>query len=61
MTPDERCRQLIELLLQQEGSKYDDPHLRLAYERGYLTGLLAKLMYDDIEVFQKVLNKLKNK
>jgi len=61
MTPDERCRQLIELLLQQEGSKYIDPHLRLAYERGYLTGLLAKLMYDDIEVFQKVLNKLKNK
>ena len=60
MNADKRCRQLIEILLNQEGSKYTDPHLRLAYERGYLTGLLAKLMYDDVEVFQKVLDKLKN-
>ena len=60
MNADKRCRQLIEILLNQEGSKYTDSHLRLAYERGYLTGLLAKLMYEDEEVFQKVLSKLKN-
>ena len=60
MTPDQRCRQIIELLLTQEGSKYTDPRLKLAYERGYLTGLLAKIMLDDYEIFQLVVNKLKN-
>ena len=61
MTPDQRCRQIIELLLNQEGSKHTDPRLRLAYERGYLTGLLARLMIEDYQVFEIVVNKLKNK
>jgi hypothetical protein len=42
----ERCRELIERLLELRSHDYYG-HEQLAYERGFLTGLLVQLMQQD--------------
>jgi tRNA uridine 5-carbamoylmethylation protein Kti12 len=40
--------ELIEEVLKQQGNRYQDPHQRLAWERGFLTGMLARYAQHDI-------------
>ena len=41
------CTEVVETLLRQNKREYKDSHDQLLYERGYLTGLIAKLMMTD--------------
>ena len=42
--------ELIETILKQQSSQYQDPHQRLAWERGFLTGMLARYAQHDISL-----------
>ena len=53
----QNCIDVVEKLLRQNNRKYKDSHEQLLYERGYLTGLLARLMNDDPHILNKVINK----
>ena len=50
--------ELIEEMLKNQTPNYTDAHQRLAWERGFLTGFLARLAQHDIgtrlEIMQKV-------
>ena len=39
--------------------KYNNPHLQILYERGFLTGILVELMSNDSDVAHKVIKILK--
>lgn len=54
------CHDLIEQLLSEKNGKYKNSHQQLIYERGYLTGLLAKLANDDSFVKTAIKRTLKN-
>jgi hypothetical protein len=41
------CTNVIEKLLHQHVRNYKDSHEQILYERGYLTGLIARLMLTD--------------
>ena len=51
------CINVIEKLLRQNKRNYVDSHEQLLYERGYLTGLLARMMHDEPHILHKVINK----
>jgi len=53
----QNCIDVVEKLLRQNNRKYKDSHEQLLYERGYLTGLLARIMNDDPHILHKVINK----
>ena len=53
----QNCIDVVEKLLRQNNRNYVDSHEQLLYERGYLTGLLARLMNDDPHILNKVINK----
>jgi len=53
----QNCIDVVEKLLRQNNRKYKDSHEQLLYERGYLTGLLARMMNDDPHIFYQVINK----
>jgi hypothetical protein len=54
----ESDKDLVEGLL-TEVSKHKIANERLAYQRGYLTGLLAQLIHDDSYVRSFIVNKIK--
>jgi hypothetical protein len=41
------CINVVEKLLRQNNRKYKDSHAQMIYERGYLTGLIARLMIEN--------------
>ena len=41
------CTDVVEKLLRQHARNYKDSHEQMLYERGYLTGLIARLMLTD--------------
>ena len=43
----QNCIDVVEKLLSQHARNYKDSHDQLLYERGYLTGLIARLMLTD--------------
>ena len=51
------CIDIVEKLLRQNNRKYKDSHEQLLYERGYLTGLLARIMSDDPNILHQIINK----
>ena len=55
------CQDLIEKLLSENNSKYKNTREQIIYERGYLTGLLAKLASEDSFVYQSLKHRLKDK
>ena len=55
------CQDLIEKLLSENNSKHKNTREQIIYERGYLTGLLAKLASEDSFVYQYIKHRLKNK
>jgi hypothetical protein len=54
------CQELVEKLLSENNSKYTNTREKIIYERGYLTGLLAKLAYEDSYVHQAIRQRLKD-
>jgi hypothetical protein len=54
------CQELVEKLLSENNSKYTNTREKIIYERGYLTGLLAKLAYEDSYVRQAIRQRLKD-
>ena len=52
-------QELVELVNKLLVRKHNDKHKQLIYERGFLTGLLVRLMYDDSHIAMKVIKILK--
>ena len=55
--PIQDCINVIEKLLRQNNREYNDSHAQLLYERGYLTGLIARMMSDDPNILHQIINK----
>jgi hypothetical protein len=53
----QNCIDVVEKLLRQHKRNYVDSHEQLLYERGYLTGLLARMMSDDPSILHQIINK----
>ena len=51
------CIDVIEKLLKHNDRTYKDSHDQLLYERGYLTGMLARMMIDDPHILHQIINK----
>ena len=51
------CIDIVEKLLRQNNRDYKDSHEQLLYERGYLTGMLARMMIDDPHILHQIINK----
>ena len=49
----------VELVNRLLVRKHNDHHKQLIYERGFLTGILVRLMYDDSNIAHKVIKILK--
>ena len=58
---DPRYVKLVEELLEKNSPGHADPHVQMAWERGYLTGLLAILAKDDNFVAGTLVAKVKAK
>ena len=56
----QNCIDVVEKLLSQHNRNYKDSHEQLLYERGYLTGLISRMMHDDTNILHKVINKANN-
>lgn len=41
------CVDIVEKLLRQNNREYKNSHEQMLYERGYLTGLLARIMMEN--------------
>ena len=52
------CIDIIEKLLRQNNRNYKDSHEQLLYERGYLTGLLARMINDNPHILNQVISKI---
>ena len=48
-------------MLDRKSTHYDDPHLQVMYERGYLVGLIAQLMLQDNLVARDIIDRLNKK
>ena len=57
----QNCIDVVEKLLRQNKRNYKDSHEQLLYERGYLTGLLAKMMSDDPMFRNEIIERQKKK
>ena len=53
----QNCIDVVEKLLRQNKRNYKDSLEQLLYERGYLTGLLARIMNDDPKLLHQIINK----
>ena len=50
---------LVNRMLASIPQRYEDQHLQMLYERGYIVGLLARLAYEDSAVRDAIINKIK--
>jgi hypothetical protein len=57
--PSKQSLQLLQQLIELDAKKYLTTSEQLAYECGYLTGLLASIMDDDSLVRHTIIDKLK--
>ena len=57
----QNCIDVVEKLLRQNKRNYKDSNEQLLYERGYLTGLLAKMMSDDPMFRNEIIDRAKKK
>jgi len=58
--PSKKSLELVQQLVELDSKKYLTTSEQLAYECGYLTGLLASIMDEDAMVRSKVYSQLKN-
>ena len=52
-------QELTELINKLLVRKHNDPRKQVIYERGFLTGILVRLMYDDSHIAMKVIKILR--
>jgi len=57
----QNCIDVVERLLRQNNREYKDSHEQLLYERGYLTGLLARLMIENPMFRHEIIDRAKKK
>jgi hypothetical protein len=57
----QNCIDVVEKLLRQNNRKYKDSHDQLLYERGYLTGLLARMMVENPMILYEIIDRAKKK
>jgi hypothetical protein len=55
------CINTVEKLLRQNNLEYKDSHDQLLYERGYLTGLLARMMIENPMFRNEIIDRAKKK
>ena len=55
------CIDVIEKLLRQNNRKHTDSHAQLLYERGYLTGVIARMMLENPITRNQVIERTKKK
>ena len=55
------CIDVIEKLLKHNDRTYKDSHDQLLYERGYLTGMLARLMIENPMIRIELIDRERNK
>ena len=54
------CQDIVELLLKKNNKNFKDSHTQMLYERGYLTGLLARLMMTNPLLRGEIIDKVKH-
>ena len=57
----QNCIDVIEKLLRQNKRNYKNSHEQLLYERGYLTGLLARMMIENPMFRNEIIDRVKKK
>jgi hypothetical protein len=57
----QNCIDVVEKLLRQNKRNYKDSHEQLLYERGYLTGLLARMMIENPMFRNEIIDRVKKK
>jgi hypothetical protein len=55
------CIDIVEKLLCQNNRNYKDSHEQLLYERGYLTGMLARMMIENPNIRLEIIEQTKKK
>ena len=55
------CIDIVEKLLRQNNRNYKDSHEQLLYERGYLTGMLARMMIENPMFRNEIIDRAKKK
>ena len=53
------CQQIVEELLVSKNTKFKDAHQKIAWERGYLTSLLASLIKEDTILYRNIKGQIK--
>ena len=53
------CIDIVEKLLRQNNRRYKDSHAQMIYERGYLTGLIARLMIENPNIRLEIIEQTK--
>jgi hypothetical protein len=53
------CIDIVEKLLRQNNRKHKDSHAQMIYERGYLTGMLARMMLESPIVRNEIIDRAK--
>ena len=57
----QNCINVVEKLLRQNNRNYVDSHDQLLYERGYLTGIIARLMVENPHIMYEITERAKKK
>jgi len=55
------CIDIVEKLLRQNNHKHEDSHAQMIYERGYLTGMLARMMIENPMFRNEIMDRTKKK
>jgi hypothetical protein len=55
------CINVVEKLLRQNNRKFKDSHEELLYDRGYLTGLIGRLMIENPNIRLEIIEQTKKK
>jgi len=55
------CIDVVEKLLRQNNREYKDSHDQALYERGYLTGLIARMMIENPILRSEIIDRAKKK
>jgi len=55
------CIDMVEQLLRQNNRNFADSHEQILYERGYLTGVIARLMIENPMYRQEIIDRVNKK
>ena len=55
------CIDVVEKLLRQNNRNFVDSHEQMLYERGYLTGMIARIMIENPNIRIDIMNRVNKK